>query len=186
VPKGPEAPAAFRRRLVGLYALTLMEREGPLHGYGLSERIARGTEGAWRPGPGSVYPSLRKLSEFGLARARTQHRRRVYTITVRGRTLLQRIRQRDAPMGGPRPDLSPLWAEVFGSADVGRFLLQRLHRTVESIELQIGRAGPGQPNPSELRKSALAELRSGAARLRSARPAHRRRAGRTARGARAR
>ncbi|MCI4361157.1 MAG: PadR family transcriptional regulator, partial [Thermoplasmata archaeon] len=157
--KGSEAPTAFRRRLVGLYALTLMEREGPLHGYGLSERIARRTEGAWRPGPGSVYPSLRKLSEFGLARAQSQHRRRVYAITPRGRALLRRIRQRDAPMGRPRP-------EVFGSADVGRFLVQRLRRTVESIEAQIARAAPGQPSPRELRNSALAELKSASTRLR--------------------
>ena len=60
-PYGP----SLRRRLVGLYALTVMEREGPVHGYGISERIAERTDGAWRPGPGAVYPSLQKLVAGG-------------------------------------------------------------------------------------------------------------------------
>ncbi len=88
---------------MGLYALTLMEREGPLHGYGLSERIAERTEGAWRPGAGSVYPSLRKLVESGLARSKATERRRVYSITPQGRALLRRMRRANGPGTGPAP-----------------------------------------------------------------------------------
>jgi len=165
--KPPEVPGAFRRRLVGLYALTLMERAGPLHGYGLSDRIAQRTEGAWRPGPGSVYPSLRKLAEVGLARSYARNRRREYVITSRGRALLRRIRHRDGPLGRPRPDMSSLWAEVMGSEDVGEFLLQRLRRTVDSLDAQIQRTTASGAHTSALRTATIAELTRASARFRA-------------------
>jgi DNA-binding PadR family transcriptional regulator len=162
------SPATFRRRLVGLYALTLMERDGPLHGYGLSERIAEKTEGAWRPGPGSVYPSLRKLTEFGLARSQAKDRRREYTITPRGRALLDRVRHHDGPAGRPRPDLSSLWAEVIGSGNVDQFLVSRLRRTVDSMVARIERPAGAGPRSVALRTDALAELARATRRIRAA------------------
>lgn len=158
-------PEAFRRRLVGLYGLTLMEREGPLHGYGLSERIAQRTDGAWRPGPGSVYPSLGQLVAAGLARVQTVERRRVYTITSSGRALLHQLRRRGDPLSRPRPDLSPLWAEVYGAADVDRFLLYRLRRTLDALESQIVRTEEESHRPSRLRTAVRTELAEAAGRF---------------------
>lgn len=152
---------------MGLYALTLMEREGPLHGYGLSERIAERTEGAWRPGAGSVYPSLRKLVESGLARSKATERRRVYSITPQGRALLRRMRRANGPGDRTRPDLSALWAEVFGSANVQAFLLRRFRRSMEALELQVSRSIEAGGDPKALRRTVLAELDAAAARLRA-------------------
>ena len=158
-------PEAFRRRLVGLYALTVMDREDGLHGYGLSERIAQSTDGAWRPGPGSVYPSLRQLVSAGLARSRPVHRRRMYTITPRGRALLRQIRESSGPLRRPRPDLSSLWAEVYGSAGVERFLLLRLRRTLDSLEALAARSqGPGS-DAAWLRSAVQTELAEAIARF---------------------
>ena len=168
--KPAAAPQAFRRRLVGLYALSLMERDGPLHGYGLSDRIAEKTEGTWRPGPGSVYPSLRKLTELKLAKAHSRNRRREYTITSAGRSMLRRVRSRDGPLGRPRPDLSALWAEVMGAGDVDEFLLQRLRRTLGTIEAQVARPNRAADRGSALRESALLELSQSIARLRTLSP----------------
>ena len=162
-PYGP----SLRRRLVGLYALTVMEREGPVHGYGISERIAERTEGAWRPGPGAVYPSLQKLIAGGLARSKTQGRRRLYTITPKGRAALAEIRHRT---GGPReshPDLGSLWAEVMGAEGVEGLLLLRLRRTVDAIDARLQRAPtPGGPTNS-LRESVVHELSQAIARVRA-------------------
>jgi DNA-binding PadR family transcriptional regulator len=154
-----------------LYALTLMDREGPLHGYGLSERIAQRTDGAWRPGPGSVYPSLRKLTEMGLARSSVRARRREYTITARGRSLLRRIRHHDGAFDRPRPDVSALWAEVVGSEDVGRFLVHRLRRTVDALEAQLVLPSSTGARTSRLRGAVLTELTRATARLRARSPA---------------
>jgi DNA-binding PadR family transcriptional regulator len=168
-----DGPDAFRRRLVGLYALTLMEREGPLHGYGLSERIAQRTEGAWRPGPGSVYPSLRKLTEQGLARSHARTRRREYAITPAGRALLRKLRSDSGPFRQGRPDLSALWAEVFGTGDVGQFLLHRLRRTLDALDAHLARAVDSGDSADALRAAARAELEQAAARLGGARRASR-------------
>ncbi len=164
---GPRSigPEAFHRRLIGLYALTLMERDGPLHGYGLSEEISRRTGGTWRPGPGSVYPSLQKLVELGFAHPRTSGRRREYTITPSGRALLRRVRLRGGLAGRSRPDLSPLWAEVLGSSDVGEFLLRRLHHTLDALEAQLGPGAPIDPSQRDLRRSAIAALHDASSRL---------------------
>ena len=116
----------FRRRAIGMYALTLMARDGALHGYGLSDRIAERTEGAWRPGAGAVYPSLRKLEELGLARSRVGGRRRMYAITPAGRALLT--------SAATHPDLSELWSEILGSSGAEEFLIQRLRRAFAAIE----------------------------------------------------
>jgi DNA-binding PadR family transcriptional regulator len=146
-----------------------MEREGPVHGYGISERIAERTDGAWRPGPGAVYPSLQKLVAGGLARSKTEGRRRLYTITPKGRAALAEIRHRT---GGPReshPDLGSLWAEVMGAEGVEGLLLLRLRRTVDAIEARLQRsAAPGGPT-SALRESVVHELSQAIERVRASR-----------------
>jgi len=121
-------------RLIGLYALATMEREGKIHGYRLSATIAERTGGTWRPGAGAVYPSLRALVERGLALREGEGRRREYRITPRGRALLRSVRRRVLAGSGSRPDPAPLWAEIVGEANLGRFLVRRLERTLASVE----------------------------------------------------
>src|SRR5580658_4609829 len=125
--------------LLGLYALTMMEKEGRVHGYGVAERIAERTEGSWRPGPGAIYPSMRKLEARGWARTRPAGRRREYEITPAGRRFLVQIRQRQSSSGSTRLDLSSLWAEVAGSADVDAFLMMRLRRSLDALGRRLER-----------------------------------------------
>jgi len=60
----------------------------PVHGYEVIQDIESRTEGAWRPGAGSLYPILKKLQSEGLIKAeegsREEATRRVYHITPRG------------------------------------------------------------------------------------------------------
>lgn len=142
-------------RLIGLFALATMERDGPVHGYLLSERIAEKTAGAWRPGPGAVYPSLQALVERGLARRRGVGRRREYRITARGRQVLQRIRRTTGATGRGGPDLSALWGEVVGAADAGSFLVRRLERNLLSLTAYLDR----RENPAKARAARRAALR---------------------------
>jgi DNA-binding PadR family transcriptional regulator len=161
------------RGALTLYALALMEREGSIHGYRLAERIEERTEGAWRPGPGAVYPALQRLVSRGLAR-RTRHgRRQDYTITKAGRELLSRIRARAAPARRGDPDLPALWAEVMGERDPGAFLLVRLRTSIDRLSLHLDRSATAAPAAQHLRSDALAELERGVARLRRRRPSAR-------------
>jgi DNA-binding PadR family transcriptional regulator len=160
-------------RVLGLYALATLDREGSVYGYSLSERIASKTDGGWRPGPGAVYPALQSLVERGAARVQKRGVRRVYSITPRGRALLRRIR---TEMSGRRtggPDLSLLWAEIAGTTDPGQFMLQRLRRQVDALVAYLVREPEARLGNRLLRDDALGELAAAAERLRA--PTSRRR-----------
>src|SRR2546428_5773464 len=60
----------------------------PIHGYEIIQDIDSKTDGAWRPGAGSIYPILKKLVSEGLIKAdpepSDEATRRVYHITPKG------------------------------------------------------------------------------------------------------
>ena len=61
----------------------------PMHGYDLIRELEERSGGAWRPSPGSIYPTLQLLEDEGLVTSEEQDGKRVYTITDAGRALLQ-------------------------------------------------------------------------------------------------
>ncbi len=148
-------------RILGLYALSVMEAEGSLYGYRLSDRVAERTEGDWRPGAGTVYPALESLTRRKLARVSPEGRRRVYRITPEGRSVLERIRGNLAWRSAGGPDLSVLWAEIAGADDLGTFLLLRLRRSLDAVEAALGtssKRGAPTPGTETLRADVTAEL----------------------------
>ena len=64
-------------------------REGPLHGYGVVEKLRGTSEGAFDLAEGTVYPALYRLEAGGLLSSKwttaAGRRRRVYQLTRRGR-----------------------------------------------------------------------------------------------------
>lgn len=67
-------------------ALLAVLAEAPGHGYELIGRLEEKSDGAWRPSPGSVYPTLQMLDDEGLVRSEERDGKRVYEITDAGRT----------------------------------------------------------------------------------------------------
>ncbi len=65
-------------------AVLALLSEQPMHGYQLIQEIERRSHGAWKPSPGSVYPTLQQLEDEGLVRAEEQEGRRVYRLTDEG------------------------------------------------------------------------------------------------------
>ena len=66
-------------------ALLAILVEEPGHGYDVIQRLEEKTGGAWRPSPGSVYPTLQLLEDEGLLRSVERDDKRVYEVTERGR-----------------------------------------------------------------------------------------------------
>jgi len=64
-----------------LVALT----EEPMHGYQIIQSIEKSTNGAWKPSPGSIYPTLQLLADEGLVTAEQVGERKVYSLTEAGR-----------------------------------------------------------------------------------------------------
>jgi PadR family transcriptional regulator len=76
-----------------LLVLTVLDRRGPLHGYGISTQI-EGLSDVLRVEEGSLYPALHRMEEAGWVKARwvtseTGRRAREYEITATGRRQLQ-------------------------------------------------------------------------------------------------
>lgn len=65
-------------------ALLMALGEGPAHGYELGRRLERASAGAWRPSPGSIYPTLQLLADEELVSAEERDGKRIYTLTALG------------------------------------------------------------------------------------------------------
>src|SRR5436309_2824374 len=81
-----------------LLILKILDRRGPLHGYGLTTFIESTSE-LLRVDEGSLYPALHRLEEAGYVRAKwamTEHNRRarMYEITATGRKHVQEEQRR--------------------------------------------------------------------------------------------
>ncbi|CAN5477882.1 hypothetical protein BH09ACT4_BH09ACT4_25270 [soil metagenome] len=59
--------------------------EEPMHGYQIIQAIEARTGGAWKPSPGSIYPTLQLLADEGLVTAEQVGERKVYSLTDAGR-----------------------------------------------------------------------------------------------------
>jgi DNA-binding PadR family transcriptional regulator len=66
-------------------SLLALLKERPMHGYEMITEIGERTSGAWRPSPGSVYPTLQLLEEEGLIEAQESGGKRLFTLTEAGR-----------------------------------------------------------------------------------------------------
>jgi DNA-binding PadR family transcriptional regulator len=153
-------------RVLGLYALSAMDREGRLYGYELAERIAQRTDGSWRPGPGAIYPALEGLAGRGWARSRLEGRRRVYQITPTGRTMLRRVRRQMLWRTRGGPDLGALWSEIAGHTNPGQFRLERMQHHVTSMLEFLARDGATGLGDAALRVKAREVLERAAEQLR--------------------
>jgi PadR family transcriptional regulator, regulatory protein PadR len=81
-----------------LMILTILVRE-PLHGYGISQRLAVLSHDQFHVNPGSLFPSLYRLEQDGKLKAEwsaTENNRRAkyYRLTASGRRQLERHRER--------------------------------------------------------------------------------------------
>jgi PadR family transcriptional regulator, regulatory protein PadR len=89
-------PSEVLRGHVGLLVLATL-RDGPLHGYGIVERLRGASKGAFNLAEGTVYPALYRLEASGLLASKWTsldgRRRRVYRLTRRGRAELARERK---------------------------------------------------------------------------------------------
>lgn len=83
---GNGAPRArVRRGDVRAAILDVLAAGGPLNGYQVIQAISERTKGAWKPSPGSVYPTVQQLEDEGLLETREVEGRRALHLTAAGR-----------------------------------------------------------------------------------------------------
>jgi DNA-binding PadR family transcriptional regulator len=121
--------------------------EQPRHGYEIIQEVTQRTGGAWRPSPGSVYPTLQQLEDEGLVRTSESEGRRTVALTEEGTRYVEEH----------RAELDKVWNvagdEVSESVTNLRTQYGQLHAAVA----QIMSAGTDQQRDTA--SSALAEAR---------------------------
>ena len=123
-------------------AVLALLTEKPMHGYQIIREIEERSGGAWKPSPGSVYPTLQLLADEGLIRAEESNGRKTYSLTDEGRQVA------DAAAGTSAP-----W-EAQGAREHPRSTaLPKAGIDLAQAAAQVGRSG----NPEHI-KQAVAVL----------------------------
>ena len=112
------APRA-RRGDVRAAILDVLATE-PMNGYQVISGIAERTGGAWKPSPGSIYPTISQLEDEGLVEADDANGRRTLRLTDAGRDYVAANAEELAevwepftrPEGGGGGDVSALKPEI--------------------------------------------------------------------------
>lgn len=78
-------PGKARRGDVRAAILSVLQ-DTDLNGYQVIQEIEERSGGAWKPSPGSVYPTLQQLEDEGLVVAGAPDGRRTYRLTEEGRS----------------------------------------------------------------------------------------------------
>ncbi len=81
-----------------LMILTILSRE-PMHGFGISQRLATLSHDHFQINPGSLFPALYRLEQDGKLRAEwrpseNNRRAKYYTLTASGKRQLEQHRRR--------------------------------------------------------------------------------------------
>ena len=132
-------------------ALLVLLEEQPQTGYGLMEEIERRSEGAWRPSPGSVYPTLKQLEDEELVQAEAGQGRTPFTLTDAGKAYVEENREK---LGEP-------WAKPDEGVGEGRLELRGLVAQIGAATFQLGRRRhrrPGRPGQGAARGDAARPL----------------------------
>ncbi|MES2092437.1 MAG: PadR family transcriptional regulator [Actinomycetota bacterium] len=109
---GPRGPRRAGKGDIRSVILSLLS-EGPSNGYGLIKAIAEKTGGAWRPSPGSVYPTLQQLVDEELIVSNGDGRKTEFDLTDAGRAYVAEHAE----------DFAKAWEATPGrSAQAGAFL----------------------------------------------------------------
>lgn len=78
-----------RRGDVRAAILDVLAAAGPMNGYQIIQQIAERSGGAWKPSPGSVYPTVQQLEDEGLVEGSEDEARRLLTLTDAGRAYVE-------------------------------------------------------------------------------------------------
>ncbi len=84
-------------------AILLALAEEPMHGYQVIQSIETRSRGAWKPSPGSIYPTLQLLADEGLVTSEQVGERKVYSLTEAGRQVAEESSNEPHPSDSRRP-----------------------------------------------------------------------------------
>jgi DNA-binding PadR family transcriptional regulator len=136
-PTGPFGPPpgfgrrGGRRRGDVRSAVLRLLAEQPMHGYQVIQELQSRSGGAWKPSPGSVYPTLQQLEDEGLVKADEVDGRRTFKLTEAGQAEAAK-----AATAGKAP-----WDTAAEGEGEGIGKLRDLAMQVAAATMQVAHAG---------------------------------------------
>ena len=114
-------------------AILLLLADRPMHGYEMIQEIAERSGRAWKPSPGSVYPTLQLLVDEGLILGvETDGRKKLFELTEGGRTAAVTIG-------------TPPWEEIANGVDPAQQNLRAAAgQLFGALAQSVHTAGPDQ------------------------------------------
>lgn len=82
------------RRIFLKYIVLKIINDKPTHGYDIIKTVELRSNGRWIPSAGSIYPILESLESSGFIQSEEIERKKVYAITPKGVTALDRMTQK--------------------------------------------------------------------------------------------
>ncbi|MGD9530490.1 PadR family transcriptional regulator [Pseudonocardia sp.] len=134
-------------------AVLALVAEQPRHGYEIIQEIAERTGGAWRPSPGSVYPTLSQLQDEGLVTVEKTAGRRIVELTEAGTAYVEEH----------RAELDAVWENATADSDEGAATLWEQLGQLHAAAGQVMSAGT--PEQIEAATAAITEARKAIYRL---------------------
>ncbi|MBP5864977.1 PadR family transcriptional regulator [Streptomyces scabiei] len=83
--RGRGGPRGRARRGDVRASILALLKDRPMHGYEMIQEIAERSGGAWKPSPGSVYPTLQLLEDEGLIASASEGGKKLFSLTEAGR-----------------------------------------------------------------------------------------------------
>lgn len=120
-------PQAVPRGLLRFYLLFMLSR-GSETGYSIMTTIEEKTEGAWRPGPGTVYPLLRDLEREGLIEHVASENGEgsiAYAATEKGRASAEEIQRVMTSAGRKEHVMMRLFSDILPPEETTSLYIQR-------------------------------------------------------------
>ncbi len=127
--RGPKVRRGdVRAAILDVLATAGREEAEPVNGYQVIQQITERSGGAWRPSPGSVYPTVQQLQDEGLVEADDERGRRSLRLSSEGETYVvehaaelaavwapfeSRRREQASESGGLRPEIGQVMSAVW-------------------------------------------------------------------------
>ena len=138
-----------------MYMLSMISRQAET-GYSIMQSINEKTKGAWRPGPGTIYPLLRRLAKEGLTKpvvSRSKDRESVpYSITEKGKLELEEMQRSLISHGAEGSGMMRFFAELLPPSYFVSFFLRHFPEECDVFSEKVARL------PSSERDAALKEM----------------------------
>ncbi len=125
----------------------LASTEDELNGYQIGQQIAERTEDAWRPSPGSIYPTIAALEDEGLVETVAAGSRKVVRLTEAGRAYATENAE----------SLAAVWTAFTEDASAGEDPFKRA--LVQTMTAMWQVAATGTPEQREQAVEIMAEAR---------------------------